>query len=134
MALGSSPTPKTAIVLFHGWHAHNLFDSQVADVIADGSEGGLFGHGYTFGGHPVACAVAVECLDIYKEQDILANTRQRSGQLLGGLQEVVKGSGICGELRGELQSFLWLNFRDFAGGSRQRKIPWEEMQARGSWF
>jgi 4-aminobutyrate--pyruvate transaminase len=82
--------------------APNLFHSQVADVIADGSEGGLFGHGYTFGGHPVACAVAVECLDIYKEQGILSNTRARSDQLLGGLKEVAKGSGICGELRGKM--------------------------------
>jgi 4-aminobutyrate--pyruvate transaminase len=37
----------------------------------------LVGHGYTFGGHPVACAVAIECLKIYKEQNVLQNANAR---------------------------------------------------------
>ncbi|WP_135080474.1 aspartate aminotransferase family protein [Terasakiella sp. SH-1] len=32
---------------------------------------GVFGHGLTYGGHPVPCAVALEVLKIYEERDIL---------------------------------------------------------------
>jgi len=37
---------------------------------------GAFWHGYTFAGHPVACAVAIETLNIYEEEDILGHIRQ----------------------------------------------------------
>ena len=32
--------------------------------------------GYTYGGHPVAAAVAVETLKIYEERDILGHVRE----------------------------------------------------------
>lgn len=36
---------------------------------------GTFGHGFTYGGHPVAAAVALETLKIYQERDILGHVR-----------------------------------------------------------
>ena len=34
---------------------------------------GTFGTGFTYGGHPVACAVALETLRIYEEDDVLGH-------------------------------------------------------------
>jgi 4-aminobutyrate--pyruvate transaminase len=31
---------------------------------------GIFGHGYTYSGHPVACAVAIKTLEIYERDNI----------------------------------------------------------------
>ena len=33
------------------------------------------GHGYTYGGHPVACAVGVKALEIYERMDAPARVR-----------------------------------------------------------
>ena len=47
---------------------------------------GVFGHGYTWGGHPVACAVALKTLEIYKRDNIFehaARLYQRSRRVLG---------------------------------------------------
>jgi 4-aminobutyrate--pyruvate transaminase len=39
-------------------------------IAALAHEYGTFGHGVTYGGHPVGAAVALECLDIYEEMDL----------------------------------------------------------------
>ena len=36
---------------------------------------GTFGHGYTYCGHPVAAAVALETLKIYEERDIVGHVK-----------------------------------------------------------
>ena len=36
---------------------------------------GNFGHGFTYGGHPLGCAVGVKALEIYQRDDILARVR-----------------------------------------------------------
>src|ERR671935_987184 len=37
----------------------------------------MFGHGFTFGGHPVACAVAMANLDIFEREDLNAHVRRK---------------------------------------------------------
>ena len=56
-ALTSSYAPMGAVAV----------SPSVAQVLAAGSDASLFGHGYTFGAHPVSCAVALECLRIFQE-------------------------------------------------------------------
>src|SRR6187397_971208 len=41
----------------------------------------VFPHGYTFGGHPVSCAVALANLDIFESEDLLGNVRRNEGAL-----------------------------------------------------
>ncbi|HQF30243.1 MAG TPA: aminotransferase [Hyphomicrobiales bacterium] len=36
---------------------------------------GLFGHGFTYGGHPLGCALGVKAIEIYQKRDILGHVR-----------------------------------------------------------
>jgi acetylornithine/N-succinyldiaminopimelate aminotransferase len=58
-------------------------------------------HGTTFGGGPLACAVALEFLNIVEENDILANIRARGTELLEGLAALAKKFDFITEIRGE---------------------------------
>ena len=51
-------------------------NQDMADVIeANSGRIGTFGHGFTFGGHPVACAVGAKALEIYERLDICGHVR-----------------------------------------------------------
>jgi len=59
----------------------------------------MFGHGFTFGGHPVACAVAMANLDILEREDLCAHVRHKEAEfrsVLEGLRELP----IVGDVRG----------------------------------
>jgi 4-aminobutyrate--pyruvate transaminase len=60
---------------------------------------GTFGHGYTYGGHPVACAVALETLRIYEERDIVGHVRSVSPAFLDGLAAYADHP-LVGDVRG----------------------------------
>lgn len=46
-----------------------------AAIVAESEKIGTFGHGFTYSGHPVATAVALETLKIYEERDIIGHVR-----------------------------------------------------------
>jgi 4-aminobutyrate--pyruvate transaminase len=60
---------------------------------------GLFSHGFTYGGHPVSCAVALETLALYAERDILAHVRRVAPVLQEGVRRFA-GHPLVGEVRG----------------------------------
>jgi 4-aminobutyrate--pyruvate transaminase len=60
---------------------------------------GVFAHGYTYTGHPAACAVALEVLDIYEERDLLSHVRRVGAQLQEGVGKLA-GHPLVGEIRG----------------------------------
>ena len=60
----------------------------------------MFMHGFTYSGHPVACAVGVRNIAIIEEEDLPANAAQRGEQLLGGLRELL-GHPHVGNVRGK---------------------------------
>lgn len=39
------------------------------------SQLGTFGHGFTYGGHPLGCALGVKAIEIYQKRDILGHVR-----------------------------------------------------------
>ncbi len=52
-------------------------DRDMAEAIeANSGRIGTLGHGYTYGGHPVACAVGVKTLEIFERIDILGHVRR----------------------------------------------------------
>jgi 4-aminobutyrate---pyruvate transaminase len=60
---------------------------------------GTFGHGYTYSGHPVSAAVALETLKIYEERDIVSHVRTVAPHLQNGLGRF-KDHPLVGEVRG----------------------------------
>ena len=77
-----------------------LISGRVHEALLEGSRRhGSFGHGYTYGGHPVACAVAIETLNIYAERDIVGHVREVSPTFLRGL-EAFRDHPLVGDVRG----------------------------------
>ncbi|MEM9196410.1 MAG: aminotransferase [Pseudomonadota bacterium] len=51
-------------------------DARMAEAIEENTGTiGNFGHGFTYGGHPVGCAVGVKAIELYQERDILGHVR-----------------------------------------------------------
>jgi adenosylmethionine-8-amino-7-oxononanoate aminotransferase len=50
-----------------------------------GERGSQFLHGATYGGYPIACAVALTNLDIFKQEAVISNARAMGRRLLNGL-------------------------------------------------
>ena len=72
----------------------------IYQVIADASASvGTFGHGYTYSGHPLACAVALETLRIYQADDVLAHVQRVAPRLQAGLQRLASHP-LVGQARG----------------------------------
>ena len=74
-----------------------LISEQVYRPIAAQSAGeGVLGHGYTYSGHPVAAAVALETLDIYEEIGLVETVRARAPAMKAGI-ETFAGHPLVGE-------------------------------------
>jgi len=57
-----------------------LVNNRVANTIID--EGGEFAHGFTYSGHPAACAVALKNIEIIKEEKILDEVKSKTAPYL----------------------------------------------------
>ena len=68
-------------------------------MVAESDKIGIFGHGFTYSGHPVAAAVALETLAIYEERDIVGHVRSVSPVLQEGLRRYADHP-LIGEVRG----------------------------------
>ncbi|KAA2215015.1 aspartate aminotransferase family protein [Teichococcus oryzae] len=90
-ALSSSYLPISAV----------LVNERVYEAMSEGaSQIGTWGHGYTYSGHPVAAAVAVETLKIYDEMDIAAHAAEVGAVMQKRLRERVASHPLVGEVRG----------------------------------
>lgn len=73
---------------------------KIYQACADASASvGVFGHGYTYSGHPLGCAIALETLKIYEERNIVGHVRDVAPAFQRGLQQFV-GHPIVGDVRG----------------------------------
>jgi 4-aminobutyrate--pyruvate transaminase len=89
-ALSSSYLPIAAVMI----------TEPIFKELAKGSaEVGNWGHGYTYSGHPVAAAVALETLKIYEEREIGAHVRKLAPTLQNGLRKFADHP-LVGEVRG----------------------------------
>jgi 4-aminobutyrate--pyruvate transaminase len=69
-------------------------------VTAESEKIGTFGHGFTYGGHPVSAAVALEPLKIYEERGIVAHVRRVAPVFQDGLKKLGEHP-LVGEARGK---------------------------------
>jgi putrescine aminotransferase len=58
-----------------------------------------FHHGYTFSGHPVACAVALRNLQIIEEEGLVPRVREFGAPALAGMLAKFKDHPLVGEVR-----------------------------------
>jgi 4-aminobutyrate--pyruvate transaminase len=89
-ALSSAYVPISAIMM----------RDEIYQAIADNTHKiGTFAHGFTYSGHPVAAAVALETLKIYEEMDVAARVRELAPRLQDGLRAYADHP-LVGEVRG----------------------------------
>ena len=96
-ALSSSYLPISAVI---------VADEYYEIIAKKSNELGIFGHGYTYSGHPVSCAVANKTLEIYQRDNILDHVNEVSPSFIQRLNKCdkfdlvgnVRGVGLIGAL------------------------------------
>ena len=92
-----------------------LFSSPIAASFLGSKD--VYMHGHTFGGHPLACAIALRNLDLLESEDVFGNVREHEAYLHERLQDVVDGSPVAVDTRG-LGFFHAIELRDAATAAR----------------
>jgi 4-aminobutyrate---pyruvate transaminase len=68
-------------------------------LVSQSEKIGTFAHGYTYTGHPAACAVALEVLAIYEERDLIGHVKRIAARLQDGLRGFASHP-LVGDVRG----------------------------------
>lgn len=89
-ALSSGYVPISAVMVNEKVHAA---------VAANSGKIGTFGHGFTYSGHPVSSAIALETLQVYEDENILAHVQALAPKFQKGLRAYASRRFI-GEVRG----------------------------------
>jgi adenosylmethionine-8-amino-7-oxononanoate aminotransferase len=74
-----------------------IVSDKVYEPFSSGTS--MFAHGYTFGGHPVAAAVAMANLDIYEREDLCGHVLEKEPEFRAAL-EGLRDIPIVGDVRG----------------------------------
>ena len=102
---------------------------EIYQTIADTSAAvGVFGHGYTYSGHPLACAIALETLRIYEADDIIAHVQDVAPRLQQGLRKFA-GHPIVGDVRG-----LGLIGAIELAADPAKRVPFDPKRGVGAYF
>ncbi len=76
-----------------------IVGDRIANTLVE--KGGEFYHGYTYSGHPVACAVGLRNLEIIEREGMIERVRDDTGPyLLDSLQKAIGDHPLVGEVRG----------------------------------
>jgi 4-aminobutyrate--pyruvate transaminase len=101
-----------------------LVPEHVYEVIRDNSgKIGTFGHGFTYGGHPVAAAVALRTLQIYEERNIVGHVNAVAPRFQARLKKLgdhplvgeARGTGLIGATELVANKKTRANFAPTAG-------------------
>ncbi len=69
-------------------------------LLEPSNEVGVFGHGYTYSGHPCACAVALKTIEIYQRDKLFARAEDY-GHYLHSQLNTLADHPLVGEIRGK---------------------------------
>ena len=72
-----------------------MVGDRVADVLI--GEGGEFNHGYTYSGHPVACAVAIANIKLIQKLNLVEHVREDVGPYLASRFEELRDHPLVGD-------------------------------------
>ena len=89
------------------------------DMMRNSDEVGVLGHGFTYAGHPVGAAVALEALRIYEETDLVGHVRRVSKGFLARCEALVEHP-LVADVRG-IGLFCGLQLM----ADKARRIPFE---------
>ncbi|WP_422367389.1 aminotransferase [Pelagibius sp.] len=89
-SLSSAYLPVSAVMV-----SESIFEAMVEQS----DRVGVFGHGYTYGGHPVCAAAAIAAITRYEELDVVHKARAMGQLLQDGLRQFVDHP-LVGEVRG----------------------------------
>jgi 4-aminobutyrate--pyruvate transaminase len=106
-----------------------MVDQAMNEVLlAQSQKFGIFAHGFTTGGHPVAAAVALRTLEVIERRKLVENVRALSPVLEAKLARIAELPQVA-DLRGV--GFLWgLELAGDDGSDRVLRVV-EEAAARG---
>jgi ornithine--oxo-acid transaminase len=71
-----------------------LADSRIMDVIRPGE------HGSTFGGNPLAARVAIEALEVVRDERLAQNARAMGELFRSGVRDLMKSTSLIAAVRG----------------------------------
>jgi putrescine---pyruvate transaminase len=74
-----------------------MVGDRIAKVLID--EGGEFNHGYTYSGHPVACAVGLANIRVLQREGIVERVRDETGPCLAARFEALASHPLVGEIQ-----------------------------------
>jgi adenosylmethionine-8-amino-7-oxononanoate aminotransferase len=100
-----------------------IVSDRVAEPFVSG--GAVFAHGLTFGGHPVAAAVALANLAVIEREDLLGHVRDHEAELQAMLERLADVP-IVGDVRGA--GYFW-GIELVADPATKRPFPAEEANA-----
>jgi 4-aminobutyrate---pyruvate transaminase len=89
-ALSSAYLPISAVAI-----SNEIFEG----VMEESARIGVFGHGFTYSGHPVAAAVALKNLQLMEERDVMGHAARVSGTFQSRLKALADHP-LVGEARG----------------------------------
>jgi 4-aminobutyrate---pyruvate transaminase len=70
-------------------------------MIEQSNASGVFGHGYTYSGHPAACAAALKTLEIYERDNLYAHAAEVGAHMQAELHRRFVDHPLVGEVRGK---------------------------------
>jgi putrescine---pyruvate transaminase len=78
-----------------------LFNARIADAFETDGFRSVVMHGYTYSGHPVACAAGLAAIDLTLRDDLAGNARVVGDYLLNKLLPLKERFPVIGDIRGK---------------------------------
>lgn len=95
----STSCAKALTAAFFPMSALMFKEDFYQDMMRNSDDVGVLGHGFTYSGHPVGAAIALEALNIYQEMDLVGHVREVSEPFLEGCKSLMEHP-LVGDARG----------------------------------